>query len=557
MKPEYSHLCGQTRGRRQSILLVLLLFVTAMQLSVGFMITRDPWTDEAMLATNILSLGHEITGPMPYYNQAAPIGYTFIARLANMADALSNQIFILRFISIVSILIGLIAVITALYRRRGSQYAVAFVFLALSSPLIWRYSSEIKHYGLEFMAGSLIMVSGWRLASQDNAGAHALFVSSALLGSLAAFTAPIIICAALSAAFIMRATRMLNAKQRSEAADAPHPLSARLIGTGALSAASILAIYFLINKPLLIYNSSAYAYIYDRGKFDFTESSLYNVKLGIRYFSIVLEPFGFSNVERVFARILPFKSVPYALSAIAGAALLALLIVSAFRSGRYFALTFLSATAISVLLNAAGLLAFDQARHFLFLAPVTLTLAAIALVGLWRAGWRRLAAGPRRTVAGLATAALVAAIMSGAYRQATSLNQEVSPLLSFAAERDVAVPIWVYCGAQPAANLLARPGTRFVGTLDRASSPVAWEIRGGCMSKTLPNEPVFKANPAYVTDLAAVAARQTAIWLLFAHDFYDPERQSYLSVVEASLGRCETARQSVGAILYYCSVANK
>ncbi len=543
--------------RSFSLVIALLSFATVAQLSAGYIIARDPWTDEAMLATNILSSGHDLAGPMPYYNQAAPVGYSLIGQLANFAESKTNQISILRFVSIIIMMFGISTITIKLRRFLGLGYSLAFLSAALSSSLIWRYGFEIKHYGLEFTAGGLVMIYGLRLASQDSAVAHVQFLACALVANLAAFTAPIIICAALSAAFIMRIARTLSANQKSIRVEIPHPLSLRFIATGIFSVLAIFAAYFFINRYMLVHNSSAYAYIYDRGKLDFSQPITYNVKLIIRYISIILEPLGFGAIERILASIVPVRGVPYALSAILGVALLVLLIANAFRREQYFVLTFLSATTISIILNVAGLLAFDQARHFLFLAPATLMLAAFVLADLWKAAWLMLATGSRRMMAGLATAAFIVMITAGAYRQATSLNQEISPLLLFAAERDSAAPIWVYCGAQPAANLLARPGTRFVGTLDRTSGPVAWEVRGGCMSKTSSNEPVFKANPEYASNLGAVAVGQSAMWLLFAHDFYDPDRQSYLSAAEKSIGRCEMASGSVGATLYYCSSAKK
>ncbi|PTM41497.1 hypothetical protein [Bosea sp. 124] len=533
--------------------ILIILFVVTLHFAVGYATSRDPWSDESMLLWNILKPELDFSKPLPFYDQAAPVGYMWIARALLPDSGVLEQVRWLRFVSVAAILIGIVAIIYGISKTYSLAYTLAITAIILSSPLIWAYSTEIKQYGLEFSASTLVLLSGWRLVERDDWLSHLGFFACSIIAGFAAYTAPIIVCAVLAGVFSQRLIHLIRRDVSPHNSSAyPGPLSARFIIAGTMSVLAIVTIYFLINKQLLTYIMSGYAYIFDRGKFDFDQSFGYNVKIIIRLIAILLDPIGFRYIEPAIRAATPLKSVAYASSALIGAGLIVAMVILAARAGTFFVLTFIAVFGISIVLNLLGLIAFDQARFFLFIAPVTLIVAAIALVE----GWRFLASFLSRRLRLIAASALAALFLSvifaGAYRQAKWQNQELSPLLAHIATHAPTVPLWVYCGAQPAASLLSSPTVRLVGMLDRTSSPEAWPIRGGCMEKASIDEPVYKVNPGYIDDLRRDSTGERAIWLIFSHDFYDDNRSAYLSAVESSVGPCRISAEAIGATLYFC-----
>lgn len=506
-----------------------------------------------MLLWNILKPELDFSKPLPFYDQAAPVGYMWIARAFLPDGGVLEQVRWLRFVSVAAILVGMVTIIYGVSKRYSLSYTLAVTAIMLSSPLIWAYSTEIKQYGLEFSAGALVLFSGRRLVERDDRLSHLGFLIVSVLSGFAAYTAPIIVCAVLAGVFSQRLIYLMpRDTSEDNSLSHPKPFSPRFIIIGTMNVLAIVAIYFFVNKPVLLYIMNGYAYIFDRGKFDLGQPIVYNVKIAIRFIAILLDPIGFRNLEPAIRAVTPLKSAAYVLSALIGAGLIVTMIILAARAGTFFILTFIAAIIISIALNLLGFIAFDQARYFLFIAPVTLIVAAIALVEGWRFVASFLSRRLRLLTASALAALFVITIFAGAYRQARWQNQELSPLLAHVAARGPAVPLWVYCGAQPAASLLSGPAVRLVGVLDRASSPEAWPIRGGCMEKTTFDEPAYKANPRYIDDLKKDSVGERAMWLIFSHDFYDDNRKAYLSAVEGFVGPCQVSAESIGAILYFC-----
>jgi hypothetical protein len=120
---------------------------------------RSLWLDEGMLAWSLVNRSFsELFTPLSY-NQAAPVGFLFLTRIA--ICFLGNHEFALR---LIPLLAGFLSVllfysISKLYLGNLLEICVPMGFFAVSYPLI-HYSAEFKQYSLETAIGlSLLLLA--------------------------------------------------------------------------------------------------------------------------------------------------------------------------------------------------------------------------------------------------------------------------------------------------------------------------------------------------------------------------------------------------------------
>ncbi|MBV6392396.1 MAG: hypothetical protein KPEEDBHJ_01618 [Anaerolineales bacterium] len=127
---------------------VLIIFVGAVFRLRQYLVNRSFWVDEASLALNIVNRNYiELTRPLDY-DQGAPIGFLFIAKL--IFQIFGNHDFVLRIIPLLSG-IGALWVFNKIVKEEQEAFGFFTLFLlSFSGAMIW-YSSEFKQYSSDVL----------------------------------------------------------------------------------------------------------------------------------------------------------------------------------------------------------------------------------------------------------------------------------------------------------------------------------------------------------------------------------------------------------------------
>ncbi|HEY9658629.1 MAG TPA: glycosyltransferase family 39 protein, partial [Allocoleopsis sp.] len=146
----------------QYLSLGFVLFGALVRL-VQYLSNRSLWSDEAMLALNIVNRSYqELIQPLDY-NQAAPLGFLWIEKLA--VQLLGNNEYALRFFPLISGIAAL-GIVYLLSNRYLSAVGVPIaVALFASLHYLVYYTTEVKQYSSDVMIALLlwfVLVPHWQ-----------------------------------------------------------------------------------------------------------------------------------------------------------------------------------------------------------------------------------------------------------------------------------------------------------------------------------------------------------------------------------------------------------
>jgi len=519
---------------------ILLFLVPAMLLLIVAQTALDPWHDEAMLVVNLLVPDLDLFAPMPYYEQAAPIGYVVIARFLLALTNEQPPYEVLRLLSAAFIAAGIVITLTARPLRSDKSAAVIFVALLLASPLIWGYAGEIKHYSAEFFASALVLRFGLALADDSRPQTLVAFVLAVLVGGLLSFTLPILVVGLLGAAAM---TRLLALRRAEPKRLAPFVI---FVAVGGIAVLYLAALYWFVNRGLVTYQIGAYAYVYGGVGEQGMLRLLISRTLGLLDVAVnIAGPTVLPTLREALANVLPI-GLAYQVIRLLAVLVLALVVWLAARRQPFVALAFVTTCAVVAVLGLLGAVQMPYSRHILFLMPLSAMLMSIAGSAILE----RLL--PKRSIAWVAAALLAVCLTVGALHGLGRETQETSKLLAHIEATRPDAPVWVFGGAQPAVSILTPEPARVLGLFDAASTPVAWQVRGGEVLDPAQNAGAWQQNPQYAKTIETLAGGEQALWMLFSNDGFAPDRTPYLEAAARAVGPCELAEAGIMSALYFC-----
>ena len=253
-------------GRAAMIFVSVLMVITRI---VSLLQGVDPWIDEAMLVRNLPVADGDITKAMPFYDQAGPLGYVWLAsKIATYSSA--YPLAALRGLSALASLGAawcLYLAMRVLTLQRAAPLAIALGFLTFV-PLT--YAIEIKHYGIEVGATALLCAAGARIAVAPSLRSSASLLAAMIAAILFSFSAPVVIACVFVGVGTMRYRAALQHSAR-EVAIVGFPF--------VVAAIAFLLLYLIYTKPVTAYQFQAYRLLYGAGIADFNISSIEDVAL--------------------------------------------------------------------------------------------------------------------------------------------------------------------------------------------------------------------------------------------------------------------------------------
>lgn len=143
---------------------IVVALGAAMQLA-HFSGGKALWLDEAMVGLNIRHLSAaELLGPLDY-DQVAPIGWLLLEKLFYGLPVPPE--YSLRLLSLITGLAGLVLFRTLAFRAFGGLAALAAVVMYAGSPVIIRYASEVKPYGVDAFVSVVLLLIAFDLLRRD------------------------------------------------------------------------------------------------------------------------------------------------------------------------------------------------------------------------------------------------------------------------------------------------------------------------------------------------------------------------------------------------------
>jgi hypothetical protein len=502
----------------------------------------DPWHDEAMLVANLLVPDLSGLSAMPLYEQAAPAGYVWMARLILKLTGGEPPYHALRLLSVGFVVAGIAITLASRSLRHDRNVALGFLALLLVSPLVWKYAGEIKHYSAEFFASALVLAFAWPLM-QDSRGWNLVgFVTAVAIGSLFSFTLPVIVAGAVAA------IASLHLMQWSRNGKKGPALPLGMVATAILCVVGVAALQVMLNRSLVTYQMSAYSYVYGGAEGQRLLQLLLSRMLGLLdVFTHIVGPTWLPALRDGLIQFGVPVGLAYHGIRLAGVVLGAALLVLAWRRSVPVAVTvFFTLAALSVLI-LAGQVSMPFSRHIMFLLPLTATMSAMAVVQVAEMIMPRPMAGP--IMVGVMTICIVSGGIGGLARD----TQQITPLLNQISAIDGDAPVWIYGGAQPAVSILEPRPSRVLGEFEATSGTVAWQVRGGEILDPSQVGVMWKNNPEYPASLISEAAGENALWLIFSHDGFVPNRTPFVAAAERAVGPCTPQLDLGASALYRCT----
>ncbi|MBE1283551.1 MAG: hypothetical protein GJ676_09595 [Rhodobacteraceae bacterium] len=520
----------------------LCVLIIAAFAALAMLNLREPWSDEAMLAFNFVGQDAPVLQPLPFYEQAAPIGYVLLVRSATAGlDALA-AFEAMRVLSLGAFCLGLMALSTSFVPRRNWVAAALFFGVVFANPWFWQYAVEIKHYSFEFLATSLIVLSGRKLALSRRPGAAVLYLVICAVAPVFAFTSPLVVVATGLAILTYR----LVIRRGPVAEEGFESDLRRVVLVTGLAVIVAAAFHVLINRGLVQYQLAAYQPFYSSGLVDPGGSMTENIKILTRLPEYLLQPLGQEQIRLWMVGTFADGFALYAAIALGSFAVLLLILLLSFRSAPFVGLVTVIVLVLAGVLNILGMLAFSAYRHFFFLSPLVLLLAAFA--GERVVGWiaRRLPSDRQRMVGLAGLVALVVVASVGAWNAVHRRSPELLPVIDEITAADLSAPVWLYPSLQPMTLMVAPADWELLGVLDNRSGEVAWTDRH-LLAAAEPSEP----QPKFLPLIDQVADHTGPVWLIFPI-VPGLDMEAYVARVQDGERHCTLRLETNGTQLFFC-----
>jgi 4-amino-4-deoxy-L-arabinose transferase-like glycosyltransferase len=153
---------------------LIIAFGIAVRL-VQYLSNRSLWADEAVLALNIVNRSYSELGQPLDYDQAAPVGFLWLEKLA--IEILGNNEYALRLFPLISgiISIFIFTKIASWYLNRQGKLIALVLFTSLSY-LVY-YASEVKQYSSDVTIALFLFILLFPLRNQQLSRLETILIS--------------------------------------------------------------------------------------------------------------------------------------------------------------------------------------------------------------------------------------------------------------------------------------------------------------------------------------------------------------------------------------------
>ena len=163
---------------RLDVAALAVFAVAAVLRAWGYAQAHSLWIDEAMLALNLVELDPAaLAGPLPYFEQAAPLGFLWASKL--LGSLFGYTEWSLRLLPFVAGTASVGLTYLVLRPELGRAAALVACMLVAFAPMPVRYSMEFKQYGLELFAGIVVIWLWLELLRRPGANRFALIAAPA------------------------------------------------------------------------------------------------------------------------------------------------------------------------------------------------------------------------------------------------------------------------------------------------------------------------------------------------------------------------------------------
>ena len=146
---------AMTCGRVVSVIIAFGIVVRVAQ----YLGNHPLWVDEAMLALNIVHKSpFELLGRLEY-EQAAPVGFLLVESV--LVRALGNSEYVLRLFPLLGGVVSLFLFYAVARRMLSGQGLIAAVALFSISPILVRYSAELKQYSTDVAIALAVLLAAF------------------------------------------------------------------------------------------------------------------------------------------------------------------------------------------------------------------------------------------------------------------------------------------------------------------------------------------------------------------------------------------------------------
>ncbi len=521
------------------------LWCIGIALLVSVMSSRFPSDDESLIGANLVQETFiSIYKPLPFFDQASPLGYRFISRLALTIP--TDHVFILRAMAAILALLSIpvfISLIKTIPQKKFILIPIALVLMYLN-PTALRYATEIKHYFLETVAVIFILNSGVKL-DQKRDIKNLLIYLVACIFSILNMSPSSIFIAATSGALLVNTIngRTINVY-----------FLVRLVLIVGLAAVFFVVYYFTYLRPTYAHQLTAYSHIYNSGYVVQAETIEEIVRIAMRPIwypiSMVSEPVCISLKRFALLKQYPVNEVVHSFTTF-----VFVLGVSSLRRRSIFLFNaFLFVFGLMLLTNILGFFPFVSPRHFIFMLP-------IVAIGV--------AYGFTRIIGDIEThkihliipflillTALCYTLVSILVVKYSTEQRNISKIVAHL-ERNkvVAQDIWLIDQAQPTIEFV-RPYfvDGYAGKVPHASglNPF-WDLS---LVERGPRDfdgPFFY-NQGYLDKTRSIFEKANHLWLLFTRDAHN-QREQIKALARTIFVSCAIVSEDYNAQLYECTKA--
>ena len=155
LAPLWRGAVAMTCGRVVSAIIAFGIVVRVAQ----YLGNHPLWVDEAMLALNIVHKSpFELLGRLEY-EQAAPVGFLLVESV--LVRALGNSEYVLRLFPLLGGVVSLFLFYAVARRMLSGQGLIAAVALFSISPILVRYSAELKQYSTDVAIALAVLLAAF------------------------------------------------------------------------------------------------------------------------------------------------------------------------------------------------------------------------------------------------------------------------------------------------------------------------------------------------------------------------------------------------------------